>query len=185
MKVYKFYRIILSTVLIVFNGCNNTEESIDNEISQPISLTTSNVNINDIYLDLEIGGEVSSEDTWHVSIIRDTENYNMPSIVFGLISVALYDDGSSYDDMTALPGDFNENMVSDNQVFQYGGENEILSYDMTVHRVSVSNPDHIYILNFTGDVQGSYKLRFVEYQSGITVLEYNLLPNGWERSLKI
>ena len=165
MKVYKFYRIILSTVLIVFNGCNNTEESIDNEISQPISLTTSNVNINDIYLDLESGSEVSSEDTWHVSIIRDTENYNMPSIVFGLISVALYDDGSSYDDMTALPGDFNENMVSDNQIFQYGGENEILSYDMTVHRVSVSNPDHIYILNFTGDVQGSYKLRFVEYQS--------------------
>ena len=109
----------------------------------------------------------------------------MPSIVFGLISVALYDDGSSYDDMTALPGDFNENMVSDNQIFQYGGENEILSYDMTVHRVSVSNPDHIYILNFTGDVQGSYKLRFVEFQSGITVLEYNLLPNGWERSLKI
>ena len=72
MKVYKFYRIILSTVLIVFNGCNNTEESIDNEISQPISLTTSNVNINDIYLDLESGSEVSSEDTWHVSIIRDT-----------------------------------------------------------------------------------------------------------------
>ena len=49
---------------------------------------------------------------------------------------------------------------------------------MTVHRVSVSNPDRIYILNFTGDVQESYKLRFIEYQSGITVLEYNLLPNG-------
>ena len=102
----------------------------------------------------------------------------MPSIVFGIASVALYNDGTSYDDITTLPGDFNENMVSDNQVFQYGGENEILSYDMTVHRVSVSNPDYIYILNFTGDVQGSYKLRFVEYQSGITVLEYNLLPNG-------
>ena len=177
MKVYKFYGIILSTFLVVFNGCDNTEESIDNEISQPISLTTSNVNINDIYLDLEIGGEVSFEDTWHMSIIRDTENYNMPSIVFGIASVALYD-GASYDDITTLPSDFNENMVSDNQVFQYGGENEILSYDMTVHRVSVSNPDHIYILNFTGDVLESYKLRFVEYQSGITVLEYNLLPSN-------
>ena len=77
-----------------------------------------------------------------------------------------------------MPSDFNENVVSDNQVFQYGGEHEILSYDMTVHRVSVSNPDRIYILNFTGDVQESYKLRFIEYQSGITVLEYNLLPNG-------
>ena len=49
---------------------------------------------------------------------------------------------------------------------------------MTVHKVSVSNPDHIYILNFTGDVLGSYKLRFVEYQSGITILEYDLLPSN-------
>ena len=177
MKVNKFYGILLSSVLIVFNGCDNTEESTDNEFSQPISITTSIVNIRDIYLDLVSGNEVSYEDTWHVSIIRDTENYNMPSIVFGIASIALYD-GASYDDITTLPSDFNENVILDNQVFQYGGEHEILSYDMTVHRVSVSNPDHIYILNFTGDVQESYKLRFIEYQSGITVLEYNLLPNG-------
>jgi len=177
MKVNKFYGILLSSVLVVFNGCDNTEESTDNEISQPISITTSNINISDIYLDLVSGNEVSSGDTWHVSIIRDTENYNMPSIVFGIASIALYD-GASYDDITTLPNDFNGNVVSDNQVFQYSGEHEILSYDMTVHRVSVSNPDHIYILNFTGDVQESYKLRFIEYQSGITVLEYNLLPNG-------
>ena len=71
MKVNKFYGILLSSVLIVFNGCDNTEESTDNEISQPISITTSNVNISDIYLDLVSGNEVSYEDTWHVSIIRD------------------------------------------------------------------------------------------------------------------
>jgi hypothetical protein len=41
----------------------------------------------------------------------------------------------------------------------------------------VSNPDRIYILNFTGDILESYKLRFVEYQNGITVLEYNLLTS--------
>ena len=110
MKVNKFYGILLSSVLIVFNGCDNTEESTDNEISQPISITTSNVNISDIYLDLVSGNEVSYEDTWHVSIIRDTENYNMPSIVFGIASIALYD-GASYDDITTLPSDFNENVV--------------------------------------------------------------------------
>ena len=177
MKINKFYGILLISILVVLNGCDNAEESTENESQQPISITTSNVNISDIYIDLVSGNEVSYEDTWHVSIIRDTENYNMPSIVFGIASIALYD-GASYDDITTLPSDFNENVVSDNQVFQYGGEHEILSYDMTVHRVSVSNPDHIYILNFTGDVQETYKLRFIEYQSGITVLEYNLLPNG-------
>ena len=177
MKINKFYGILLLSILIVLNGCDNTEESIDNESQQPISITTSNVNISDIYLDLVSGDEVSSGDTWHVSIIRDTENYNMPSIVFGIASIALYD-GASYDDITTLPSDFNDNVVSDNQVFQYSGEHEILSYDITVHRVSVSNPDRIYILNFTGDVLESYKLRFVEYQNGITVLEYNLLTSN-------
>ena len=112
-----------------------------------------------------------------MSIRKDTENYNMPSIVFGIASIAFYD-GASYDDITSLPSDFNENAVSDNQVFQYGGEHEILSYDITVHRVSVSDPDRIYILNFMGDILESYKLRFVEYQSGITVLEYNLLTSN-------
>ena len=174
MKINKVYGILLSSVMIVFYGCNNIEESNDNEIPQPISMTTSNVNINDIYLDLVSGDEVSSEDTWHLSIRKDTENYNMPSIVFGIASIAFYD-GASYDDITSLPSDFNENAVSDNREFQYSGEHEILSYDITVHRVSVSYPDRIYILNFTGDVLESYKLRFVEYQSGITVLEYNLL----------
>ena len=117
------------------------------------------------------------EDTWHVSIIRDTQNYNMPSIVFGIANIAFFD-GVSYDEITNLPSDFNEYAVSDNEVFQYSGEHEILSYDINVHRASVSNPDRIYILNFTGDVLESYKLRFVEYQSGITVLEYNLLTSN-------
>ena len=177
MKINKFYGILLLSISVVFNGCDNTEESNDNEIPQPISMTTSNVNINDIYLDLVSGDEVSSEDTWHVSIRKDTENYNMPSIVFGIASIAFYD-GASYDDITSLPSDFNENAVLDNREFQYSGEHEILSYDITVHRVSVSYPDRIYILNFTGDVLESYKLRFVEYQSGITVLEYNLLNSN-------
>ena len=129
MKINKFYGILLLSISLVFNGCDNTEESIDNESQQPISITTSNVNISDIYLDLVSGDEVSSEDTWHVSIIRDTENYNMPSIVFGIASIAFYD-GASYDDITSLPSDFNENAVSDNQVFQYGGEHEILSLSL-------------------------------------------------------
>ena len=70
MKVNKFYGILLLSILLVFIGCDNTEESIDNESQQPISITTSNVNISDIYLDLVSGDEVSSGDTWHVSIIR-------------------------------------------------------------------------------------------------------------------
>ena len=118
MKINKFYGILLISILVVLNGCDNAEESTENESQQPISITTSNVNISDIYLDLVSGDEVSSGDTWHVSIIRDTENYNMPSIVFGIASIALYD-GASYDDITTLPSDFNENVVSDNQVFQY------------------------------------------------------------------
>ena len=70
MKINRFYGILLLSILIVLNGCDNTEESIDNESQQPISITTSNVNISDIYLDLVSGDEVSSGDTWHVSIIR-------------------------------------------------------------------------------------------------------------------
>ena len=54
--------------------------------------------------------------------------------------------------------------------FGYSGVHEILSYDITVHQVSVSNPDYVYILKFQDEVV--YKLQFLNYQSGITVFHY-------------
>jgi len=40
------------------------------------------------------------------------------------------------------------------------------------HQVIVENPDYVYLLN-TGN--GFYKLRFIDYSSGIILFEYECL----------
>jgi len=177
MKNYQYSKIIISMVLMVFIGCDNASESEKNDNSQPILITTGNVNNGDIFINLDSGSTDTTGDNWHISIIKDTANYNMPSIVFGMANIAVYND-TSYNEISNMPADFDSMLVLDNQTFEYGGENEILSYDMDVHKVSVTNPDYIYILNFDDSIQEVFKLKFIEYQSGYTVLQYNSLSNN-------
>ena len=68
-----------------------------------------------------------------------------------------------------MPASYLNDVQEDHSVFGYGGSYEVLSYDITVHKVSVINPNYIYLIKSDNDV---FKLQFVEYLSGITVFQY-------------
>ena len=167
-------RNIIPIIFITIIGCDNSDNSGASNYEQPISVVTSNVNSGDIFLNLEIGNEVTPDNNWHLSIVTDSANYNMPSIVFGETNVAVYQN-ISFDALVEIPVDFSS-MIVNNQTFEYGGANEILSYDITIHKVSVSDSDRVYVLSFDNG-QNLFKLQFMEYQSGITVIQYNSLIN--------
>ena len=178
MKKRNYLQFTISILLIFTMGCEDDETSNVNQPAtlEPVTITTSNVNSGDIYLNFSSGNEVSLNDNWHLSIVRDTSNYNMPSIVMGTANIGLYND-ISFSEITSLPSDFQNAIVTDNTMFEYGGEHEILSYDMTVHKVGVTNPDYVYVLQMVNNSNESFKIQFIEYQSGITVLQYNILSD--------
>ena len=176
MKKRDYLQFTISILLILTTGCEDDETKNVNQPGtfEPVTITTSNVNSGDIYLNFSSGNEVSLNDNWHLSIVRDTSNYNMPSIVMGAANIGLYNH-ISFNEITSLPSDFQERIVTENTIFEYGGEYEILSYDMTIHKVEVTNPDYVYVLQMKNNSNVSFKIQFIEYQSGITVLHYNSL----------
>ena len=171
----KINKIIFIFLIILISGCEESNSTNNNDESQnisPIVITTGNVNSGDIYINLKNGEEVDAGQTWHFSIIKDTSNYNMPSIFMGDVDVAIYED-IPFENINIFPIDFDNRIVIDNDSFSYGGENEVLSYDITVHKVSVTNPNLTYVLRHQTDSSSVFKLQFIEYQSGITVFHYN------------
>ena len=163
------HKTLISFLILIFllTGCEDDESQSIN----PIIITTENVNNGDIYINLISGEEVSSIQTWHFSIVKDTSNYNMPSIIMGNVDVAIYDD-ILFEDINLLPDNFDDMPLVNNESFTFGGENEILSYDITVHKVSVSNPDRIYVINSKNNLSNIIRLQFIEYQRGITVFHF-------------
>ena len=142
----------------------------ENENSfEVITVTTNNVNLGNIYFDFLSHSEVNITDDWHMGIEIDTNNYNMPSFVpDSNLQIAVYDN-MDFNDLNTLPDSYQEDVQSDHTVFGYGGSYEVLSYDITVHKVSVTNPGNIYVLKKDSN---AYKMQFIEYVSGITVFRY-------------
>ena len=170
----KFASMIIITTLVFSSYCCENNNVEDPSALEPVSITTSNVNLGNIYFNLDDNSEVQSTGYWHLAIIIDTANYNMPSILMGEVSVAVYED-LLYPDIFNIPSSYNSDIQINNSVFLYGGELEILSYDIQVHKASVHNPNKIYIIRSKNN-EKTYKLQFIGYLSGITVFQYNELP---------
>ena len=92
----------------------------------------------------------------------------MPSFVPGSVDIAVYE-MLNFNSIVNLPITFESDLVSDHSLFLYGNVHEVLSYDITVHKVSVTNPNLVYLLK-SGD--NAFKLQFDEYISGITIFKY-------------
>ena len=161
----------ISTLIFLFFVicCEETNNSQDENSFEVFTVTTNNVNFGNIYFDFISNTEVTSTDNWHMAIERDTSNYNMPSFVpDSNLQIAVYDN-IDFNDLNTLPDSYQEDVQSDHIVFGYGGSYEVLSYDITVHKVSVTNPGNIYVLKKDSN---AYKMQFMEYVSGITVFRY-------------
>ena len=126
------------------------------------------------YYDFVNQSEIDSSGNWHLAL-ETKGTYNMPSIIFEGVYVAEYLD-ILFDDMTELPSTFMQDYIQDNQQFEYEGENEILTYDMSSHTVSVKNPDRIYVI-YEPAGHTTYKVQFIEYLSGILVFSFSQFSN--------
>ena len=162
-------------LIFLLVGCED-EGAIkeNNATTETISVTTGNVNQSFFYYDLINQSEIDSSDNWHLAL-ETRGTYNMPSIIFDGVYVAEYFD-YLFDEMTESPSTFMQDYIQDNQQFEYEGENEILTYDMISHTVSVKNPDHIYVI-YEPIGHTTYKIQFIEYLSGILVFSFSQFSN--------
>ena len=99
----------------------------------------------------------------------------MPSLVLGGVLVAEYTN-MTFEDMESVPDTFMEDYFQDPTTVQYGGSNEVLSYDMQIHRVSVKNPDRVFVI-YESVGHTTYKVQFVEYVSGVISFSFSPFEN--------
>ena len=168
--IYKYSKQLSMLIILLFLvACGDDNDTLNAiEQNQILSVTTTNVNVSDIYYNFISQSQVNIEDAWHIGIVRDTENYNMPSFVPGDVQIAVYEN-EDFNALTLIPASYSNDVLEDHSVFGYGGSHEVLSYDITVHKVSVTNPNYIYLIKSDSDV---FKLQFIEYLSGITVFQF-------------
>ena len=168
--IYTYSKQLSMLIILLFLvACGDDNDTLNAaEENQILSVTTTNVNVSDIYYNFISQSQVNIEDAWHIGIVRDTENYNMPSFVPGDVQIAVYEN-EDFNALTLIPESYSNDVLEDHSVFGYGGSYEVLSYDITVHKVSVTNPNYIYLIKSDSDV---FKLQFIEYLSGITVFQF-------------
>ena len=166
---------ILFCLITIINICcdKNKTTGSDESSTQEIIFTTSNVNLKDIYFNLIDGVVIDQSNQWHFVINTDSSNYNMPGILMGNVSIAIYTE-LEFNEIIDIPSTFNEDSLIEKDVFRYEQEHEVFSYNMEIHKVSVSNPGYIYILK---DAENgiAFKIQFLDYISGIIVFKYSLI----------
>ena len=174
----------LITLMMIFGfaltGCeeNDNDDHNDHD-SSGVEVVTHDIDASGasgFYFNFISGGETDSTGSWHISFqmlpVTGT-TYAMPNLVLGGAYVAEYTN-ISYDDMTSTPDTFMEDYFQDPSVVQYGGVNEVLTYDMDIHKVSVNNPDKTFVL-YEPINHTTYKIQFVEYVSGVISFKYDAL----------
>ena len=168
--IYTYSKQLSMLIILLFLvACGDDNDTLNAvEQNQILSVTTTNVNVSDIYYNFISQSQVNIEDAWHIGIVRDTENYNMPSFVPGDVQIAVYEN-EDFNALTSIPASYSNDVLEDHSVFGYEGSYEVLSYDITVHKVSVTNPNYIYLIKSGSDV---FKLQFIEYLSGVTVFQF-------------
>ena len=168
--IYTYSKQLSMLIILLFLvACGDDNDTLNAAVeNQILSVTTTNVNVSDIYYNFISQSQVNIEEAWHIGILRDTENYNMPSFVPGDVQIAVYEN-EDFNALTSIPTSFSNDVIEDHSVFGYEGSYEVLSYDITVHKVSVTNPNYIYLIKSDSDV---FKLQFIEYLSGITVFQF-------------
>ena len=169
--------------LILF-GCeqNNSENNNGNdaEKTEVVTHDIDATNADGFYYDLLNATETDSSESWHLSfqmlpVVSGNATYMMPSLVLGGVLVAEYTN-SAFDDMGSVPETFMEDYFQDHTIVQYGGSSEVLSYDMQIHRVSVKDPDRVFVI-YESAAHTTYKVQFAEYVSGVISFSFSQFEN--------
>ena len=164
----------LSLIFII--GCEETNDTNGNIISNSTEVVTSDIMETNFYYNLTTKSEVQSDEVWHISaqskqVDFGGQSYGMPNIVLGNVYAQLSD--STFSEITVPPAQ-NSSWFQDNSIVEYGEENEIINYNMTTHTASIVNADQTFIVyEYIGHT--SYKVQFLDYTSGIVSFQFTQL----------
>ena len=169
--------------LILFGCEQDSSENNNGNDTEKTEVLTHDIdatNAAGFYYDLVNATEADSSESWHLSfqmlpVVSGNATYMMPSLVLGGVLVAEYTN-TTFDDMESVPETFMEDYIQDPTAVQYGGSNEVLSYDMQVHRVSVKNPDRVFVI-YESVGHTTYKVQFIEYVSGVISFSFSQFEN--------
>ena len=170
----------LILILLFFSGCEDNRDIAIKSDSNINEVVTSDIRYYDFYYNLISDTTADSSSTWHLSIQRigvpyNNTTYSMPCVMIrsNLTYLAEYTD-IAFDSLDAVPETFMEDYYEDPTVIQFGGSNVIIDYDMTIHKMSIKNPERVFVLHdITSQV--FYKIQFIEYNSGVVYFKYQLL----------
>ena len=170
--------------LILFGCEQDSSDNNNGNDTEKIEVVTHDIdaaNADGFYYDLVNAVETDSSESWHLSfqmlpVVSGNATYMMPSLVLGEVLAAEYTN-MTFEDMESVPDTFMEDYFQDPTTVQYGESNEVLSYDMQIHRVLVKNPDRVFVIYETAG-HTTYKVQFVEYVSG--VISFSFSPFGNE-----
>ena len=169
--------------LILFGCEQDTPENNNGNDTEKIEVVTHDIdatNADGFYYNLATAAETDSSESWHLSfqmlpVVSGNAIYMMPSLVLGGVLAAEYTN-MTFEDMESVPDTFMEDYFQDATTVQYGGSNEVLSYDMQIHRVSVKNPDRVFVI-YESVGHTAYKVQFVEYVSGVISFSFSPFVN--------
>ncbi|MFQ6616978.1 MAG: hypothetical protein ACE5HZ_09520 [Fidelibacterota bacterium] len=132
------------------------------------------------YFDFSTAGTVDPE-PWDLGLISvpvyapGVGTFYMPSLHLNFdegVKVAILED-AVFDELLSVPGDVTwRDDLGELRNLGYGGPYEVLVYHPEPpynHQVIVEHPDWVYIIESGGEF---YKVRFLEYGSGVVLFEY-------------
>tara|TARA_B100000900_G_scaffold413378_1_gene437222 strand:+ start:1205 stop:1711 length:507 start_codon:yes stop_codon:yes gene_type:complete len=145
-------------------GDTNQEENVNLNI---IEVITSDPNKSPFYFNFLTGEE--NNNVWQLSYkaLAAGQGYFMPSIDLSDKILLFVENDKSFNEIESAPTA--TSFVAGNGKLSYGGENEVLSYDMTIHKIGVSDATFI-IYDTTSE--RAFKLKFVSYDSWIVTYKY-------------
>ena len=169
--------------LIIFGCEQESSENNSGNDTEKIEVITHDIdatNADGFYYDLVNETDIDSSESWHLSfqmlpVVSGNTTYMMPSLVLGEVLVAEYTN-TVFDNMESVPETFMEDYFQNPTAVQYGGSNEVLSYDMQIHRVSVKDPDRVFVI-YEPIGHTTYKVQFEEYVSGVISFSFSPFNN--------
>ena len=178
--------IIGITLIIVMGISCNSPTSPDTQDTPPnyASITTSNVvQTESVYINLADSSETTEDGTWQISFQMLTvvgSNFLMSNLVInptpGTIMAALYDD-RTFDEITSVPTTFSSppytDALADLTSVQYGGANEMISYNLSTHGISI-NINKV-LLIYSVSTHKIWKIQFMEYSEGVILFKFSEL----------
>jgi formylmethanofuran dehydrogenase subunit A len=160
-------------MMLPFIACEDNEANENEKSANIIEITTDNVNDGPYYFNFSDGAINSTN--WHLSyqnLDAGGGNY-MPSFLLNNTVMLNVDEASTFEDISQSP---ETNLFApSNGKLGYGGDNEVLIYDMQSHKISVSDSNYIIYDTVSHKV---FKIRFDEYSSGVVIFRFAELASN-------